>query len=77
MMEFVEDDDVEVIGREVSQACGIEALDGREHVVEMFGSRAADPFLPKGSAAQRVTECREALVEYFVAVGNEKESGSG
>jgi galactokinase len=43
VVELVDDDDVEVVGREVGEAGGVEALDGGEDVVEAGGPAAADP----------------------------------
>jgi hypothetical protein len=56
VVELVDDDDVEVVGREVGEAGGVEALDGGEDVVEAGGPAAADPELAEGVVAQGVAE---------------------
>ncbi len=77
MVELVNNDDVEVIRRKV--LAGFVALRlwmDANTWSKSFGPRAADPFLAKGSAAQCISECGEALVEYLVTMSNEKQPGS-
>jgi hypothetical protein len=77
VVELVDDDDVEVIGREVGEAGGVEALDGGEDVVEAGGPAAADPELAEGVVAQGVAEGGERLEEDLLAVGDEEEACAG
>jgi hypothetical protein len=72
VVELVDDDDVEVIWREVSQIAGVEALDRCEDVLESLRSCAAYPLLAERGLSQRVPERREALVEDLLPVGDEE-----
>ena len=77
VVELVDDHHVEVIGREVGQAAGVEALDRGEDVLEALRPGAADPLLAEGGVAQGVAEGGEALVEDLLAVGDEQQAGAG
>src|SRR3546814_16093980 len=77
VVERVDDHHVEVIGREVSQPAGAQALDRGVDVLEPCRLRAADPLLAEGGVAQGVAEGGEALVEDLLAVGDEKQAGAG
>jgi hypothetical protein len=61
-----------VIGREVGQIAGVEALDRCEDVLESLRSCAAYPLLAKRWLAHCVAEGGEALVEDLLTVGDEE-----
>ena len=76
VVELVDDDDVEVIGRQRGEVAGVEALDRGEDVLEPCRSRATDPLLAERGVAERVAEGGEALVEDLLAVSDEQQPGS-
>src|SRR5262249_22831369 len=47
MVKLVDDDNVEMLGREVGEVAGVEALDRGEDMLEARRSRTADPLLPE------------------------------
>ena len=74
VMEFIDDDDVEVLGVEGSEAGRVEALDRREDVLELPRPLPADPQLSERMIAQRVTKRRQALFEDLLAMRDEQQS---
>jgi hypothetical protein len=47
VVKLVDDDNVEVVGREVGEIACVEALDRGEDVLELLGPRPTDPLLAK------------------------------
>ena len=74
VMEFIDDDHVEVTGVEGSKAGRIEALDRSEDVVELPRTLPADPQLSERMIAYAVTKCRQALFEDLFTVRHEQQS---
>ena len=77
VVEFVDDDDVEVMRVEVAQTARTEALNRGEDVFEVGRTPAVHPQLTEAVFAQRVTERPEALLEDFLAVGHEEQPRPG
>ena len=76
VVELVDDHHVEVIGREVVEVGGVEALDRGEDMVEVLRARAADPLLAERRVAQRMAKRGQALVEDLVAVRDEQQASA-
>jgi hypothetical protein len=76
VMELVHDHDVEVAWVEVIEASRVQALDGREDVVEAVGAVAAYPQFAEGWVAQGVAEGGDGLGEDFFSMGDEEEAGA-
>ena len=77
VVELVDHHDVEVVGGQVGQASGVQALDRREHVLVPIGLVPADPLLANRRVPQRVAERGQALVEDLFAVGDEEQPAAG
>ena len=73
VVELVDDDDVEVVGRQGVEVGVGEALDRGEDVLVAGGAGAADPLLAERRRPQRVAERGEALVEDLLAVSDEQQ----
>src|SRR5690606_9084125 len=73
VVEFVDDHYIEVIRRQVRKAAGTQALDGGEDMLEAGRTLAADPKLTEGRISKGVPEGGQALVENFLAVGDEQQ----
>ena len=72
VVELVHDDDIEVLGIETLEDGCVEALYGREDVIEPLRACFADPELAERCVAQRVSVGREALLENLLAVRDEQ-----
>ena len=77
MVELIDDDDVEVIGREVLQVAGVQALHRGEDVLEVVRSCTADPFLAEGSVPDGVPEGGQALIQDLITVCDEQQTRPG
>ena len=73
VMEFIDDDHVEVTGVQGSEAGRFEALDRSEDVVELPRTLPADPQLAERMIAYAVTKCRQALFEDLLTVRHEQQ----
>ena len=74
VVELVDDDDIEVVRREMAQVP--QTLHGREHVLELHRPAAVAPHLSERSVAQVLAERRTGLLEQFLAVGDEQQPGA-
>jgi hypothetical protein len=75
-VEFVHDHDVEMVGIEMVQTSGVQALDRREDMVEAPWARAPHPELAEGRIAECMMERREALFKDLPAVSDEDPEGT-
>ena len=72
VVELVDDDHVEVVGRQMLEPPRRQALDRRENVVERRGAQTADPFLAEGVVTHHMAERRHALVEDLLSMRDEE-----
>lgn len=71
VVELVDDDHIEVVGRQIVETGGGQALDRREHVLELRRALAAHPPLAERRLPQGVAERSLALLEDLLPVGDE------
>lgn len=74
VMKLVNDDDVEVIGSEILETAGVQALDRPEDVIELRRPGTAHPLLAERWIAQRVPERRHARIEDLLSVRDEQQA---
>ena len=71
MVEFVDDDDIEVVRREMFQPRSVQALNGGKDVLETAWPLAANPQLTEGVIAERLAKGGLRLREDLFAMGDE------
>ena len=76
-MEFVDDDDIEVIGGDRAQLTATQRLDGREDVLPSARAMAREPQLTECPVPQDVPEDRLALLKDLPSVGDEQQPCPG
>ena len=75
VMELVHDHDVEMTRIECGQPRRGEALNGREHEVELLRTVRSDPQLAEARISNGVAERRSGLLEDLLAVSNKQKAG--
>ena len=71
MVKLVDNDDVEMLRIDASDAARVQALDRREDVLEPIRPVASNPFLAERRIAQDMTEGGAALIEDLLAMRDE------
>src|SRR4051794_6890220 len=74
MMELIDHDDVEVVGRNSFDAVGSERLHTGEDVLPTFRPRTCDVEFPEGSARESFSVYTQRLLQDFLSVSDEEQS---